>query len=368
MKNIFTVAAAAVAAVTLTAGTAWAGTINQGDRVRNQDWMTCTVGYVQPGSAYTAGHCGKTGDTMYNYNTDEQLGTLNTHYTHAGGEDWAEIQLNDTTTAGENIYSGNQIVSPENVEVGDTIHSYGGKTGKQYTGTVTDTDGEQILATGEAGGLPGDSGGPFWIDGKGLVGVYTSYYTDGTPEDKYAVGFHPISPEGAPQYNPNSEGTSESVPDTNIPEPKPETDKPETDKPETDKPETDKPENDVHYEEAPLGSTDAYIEVDDFDDTTFHGARGEVNTNDSESISDTSSDNSADTTVDTEQEDATDTSLETGEDTTVENTAPEGNQNANSQSRTLASTGVGSWVVPVTILAVVLLIAGGVVIFRNNKK
>ena len=501
MKNFLTAAAAAAAAVTLTAASAWAGTINQGDRVRNQEWDTCTVGYVQTGSAYTAGHCGKTGDTMFNFQTNEQIGTLNSHYSYPGGEDWAEITLNDTTTAGENTYSGNQVVSPEDIEVGDTIHSYGGKTGQQYTGTVTRTDGHQVLATGEAGGLPGDSGGPAWIDGKGLVGVYSSYYTDGAPEDKYAVGFHSVAPEGAPRY----EAAPEEVPEENpvpapdvdhgdaeaesgdtapAPEESPDTDKPETDKPETespvvdqpetdkpetespvvdqpetdkpetespvvdqpetDKPETDKPETDkvepkpetekietdkteteslvvdqpetekpetekaepkpetekpetespvvdqpetdksetekeeaedsaedgVHYEEAPLGSEDAYIEVKDFDDTTLHGARGEVETTESGATSETTLDNEAETSIDNSAENTPNNTTDTVPEDTVEDTqgTTAAGQDKGSESRTLANTGVGSWVVPVSILAVVLIIAGGVVAFRNRKK
>ena len=478
MKNFLTAAAAAAAAVTLTAASAWAGTINQGDRVRNQEWDTCTVGYVQTGSAYTAGHCGKTGDTMFNFQTNEQIGTLNSHYSYPGGEDWAEITLNDTTTAGENTYSGNQVVSPEDIEVGDTIHSYGGKTGQQYTGTVTRTDGHQVLATGEAGGLPGDSGGPAWIDGKGLVGVYSSYYTDGAPEDKYAVGFHPVVPEGAPRY----EAAPEEVPEENpvpapdvdhgdaeaesgdtapAPEESPDTDKPETDKPETEKPETEKPETEspvvdqpetdkpetespvvdqpetekpetdkpetespvvdqpetekpetespvvdqpetekpetespvvdqpetdksetekeeaedsvedgVHYEEAPLGSEDAYIEVKDFDDTALHGARGEVETTESGAASETTLDNEAETSIDNSAENTSDNTVDTmPEDTAkdTQDTAAAG-QDKGSESRTLANTGVGSWVVPVSILAVVLIIAGGVVAFRNRNK
>ena len=457
MKNILTAAAAAAAAVTLTATSAWAGTINQGDRVRNQEWMTCTVGYVQDGSAYTAGHCGKTGDTMFNFQTNEQIGTLNSHFSYAGGEDWAEITLNDTTDAGENIYSGNQVVSPEDIEVGDTIHSYGGKTGQQYTGTVTRTDGHQVLATGEAGGLPGDSGGPAWIDGKGLVGVYSSYYTDGAPEDKYAVGFHPVAPEGAPRYeaapedvpeenpapapdadqgdaeaesgdiNPAPEEAPETdkpetnkpetekvepkpesdKPETDKPEPKPESDKPETekvepkpesDKPETDKPETDKPEtekvepkpetdkpesdkpetdkpeaegdtkDDVHYEEAPLGSEDAYIEVNDFNDTAFHGARGEVETTESDATSENTSDNEAENLVDNSAENTSENAADTVPEDAANDTRDTAASDQDNESRTLASTGVGNWVVPVSILAVVLIIAGGVAVFRSRKK
>ena len=516
MKNFLTAAAAAAAAVTLTAASAWAGTINQGDRVRNQEWDTCTVGYVQTGSAYTAGHCGKTGDTMFNFQTNEQIGTLNSHYSYPGGEDWAEITLNDTTTAGENTYSGNQVVSPEDIEVGDTIHSYGGKTGQQYTGTVTRTDGHQVLATGEAGGLPGDSGGPAWIDGKGLVGVYSSYYTDGAPEDKYAVGFHSVAPEGAPRYeaapeevpeeNPvpapdvdhgDAEAESgdtapapEESPDTDKPEtespvvdqpetdkpetespvvdqpetdkpetespvvdqpetdkpetespvvdqpetdkpeaespvvdqpetdkpetdkdePKPETDKPETESPVVDQPETDKPETEkaepkpetekpetespvvdqpetdksetekeeaedsaedgVHYEEAPLGSEDAYIEVKDFDDTTLHGAHGEVETTESGATSETTLDNEAETSIDNSAENTPNNTTDTVPEDTVEDTqdTTAAGQNEGNESRTLASTGVGNWVVPVSILAIILIIAGGVVVFRNRKK
>ena len=419
MKNILTAAAAAAAAVTLTATSAWAGTINQGDRVRNQEWMTCTVGYVQDGSAYTAGHCGKTGDTMFNFQTNEQIGTLNSHFSYAGGEDWAEITLNDTTDAGENIYSGNQVVSPEDIEVGDTIHSYGGKTGQQYTGTVTRTDGHQVLATGEAGGLPGDSGGPAWIDGKGLVGVYSSYYTDGAPEDKYAVGFHPVAPEGAPRYeaapedvpeenpapapdadqgdaeaesgdiNPAPEESPETdkpetnkpetekvepKPESDKPEPKPESDKPETDKPESDKPETDKPEaegntkDDVHYEEAPLGSEDAYIEVNDFNNTALHDARGEVETTESDATSETTSDNEAENFIDSSAENTADNTMDTVPEDAANDARDTAASDQDNESRTLASTGVGNWVVPVSILAVVLIIAGGVAVFRSRKK
>ena len=364
-----------------------------------------------------------------------------------------------TTDAGENIYSGNQVVSPEDIEVGDTIHSYGGKTGQQYTGTVTRTDGHQVLATGEAGGLPGDSGGPAWIDGKGLVGVYSSYYTDGAPEDKYAVGFHPVAPEGAPRYeaapedvpeenpapapdadqgdaeaesgdiNPAPEESPETdKPETNKPEtekvePKPESDKPETDKPESDKPETDKPESDkpetdkpetdkpesdkpetdkpetekvepkpesdkpesdkpetdkpeaegdtkddVHYEEAPLGSEDAYIEVNDFNDTAFHGARGEVETTESDATSENTSDNEAENLVDNSAENTSENAADTVPEDAANDTRDTAASDQDNESRTLASTGVGNWVVPVSILAVVLIIAGGVAVFRSRKK
>ena len=82
------------------------------------------------------------------------------------------------------------------------------------------------------------------------------------------------------------------------------------------------------------------------------------------------SDNEAETTVDNSAENTLNNTKDTAPEDAVEDTQDTSavGQNEGNDSRTLASTGVGSWVVPVSILAVILIIAGGVAVFRNRNK
>ena len=81
-------------------------------------------------------------------------------------------------------------------------------------------------------------------------------------------------------------------------------------------------------------------------------------------------DNEAETSIDNSAENTPNNTTDTVPEDTVEDTqgTTAAGQDKGSESRTLASTGVGSWVVPVSILAIILIIAGGVVVFRNRKK
>ena len=149
--------------------------------------MACTIGYVDKARhrAFYAGHCsqGLPGTTVYNA-AGNVIGTVGynpypDHGAYIPGpallpgipNDWAVINLAPGVVAGGNNYSGDAIAP--GARTGDTICSYGARTRSVKCGKVMGTHGSVIVATPNAGGIPGDSGGPAWIPGKGFVGVYS---------------------------------------------------------------------------------------------------------------------------------------------------------------------------------------------------
>ena len=171
--------------------------VNQGDRVKasttGDDGVFCTVGYVDydAGTMITSGHCAQSLGTKFYTEDDEYIGeAVEIHQSEDSGaphwSDSAVIKLNDKFYPGKNHYSSDTWVEPSQVNVGDELCSYGSTTKKVRCGHVVRRDGNRIVGDRETMGRPGDSGGPTWIPGRGLVGIYNvrtpeetfSYYPD----------------------------------------------------------------------------------------------------------------------------------------------------------------------------------------------
>ena len=150
-------------------------TVSQGDRYYT-DKITCTISYVSDDYAFTAAHCVNVGESV----TDK----FGTHISHVGISDyrvwaeydWAVIELGEGISAGENKYSGDTVVSVNDVEIGDEICKYGAITKMINCGTVIRPEGNPyggaVLSTGNFT-QSGDSGGVAWITGKGYLGVHS---------------------------------------------------------------------------------------------------------------------------------------------------------------------------------------------------
>ena len=164
--------------------------VTQGDRVRvdkpgKSEGSYCTVGYVQPATAvaYTAGHCGDDGADVFNEQGDA-IGVFrhSPSYTgDVGGGDVGYILLGDGVEIGANHYSGDGIVT--GIAGSDQICVYGATSKKVICG-------ELIAHRNDAVGLihinvpvtGGDSGGPVWIPGRGVIGtIGFDYVNSHTP-------------------------------------------------------------------------------------------------------------------------------------------------------------------------------------------
>ncbi|MFP7664671.1 MAG: hypothetical protein ACHEUT_03865 [Corynebacterium pyruviciproducens] len=185
--------AAAVAAITVAgsatamASPASAGdvyTVSQGTRILvgapgHQPGEACTVGYNARSVSFTAAHCGNTGDYVYLDNAggaiSPPLGTLtrsrNSHVDTGGGaNDWAVITWNPSVQLGPNGYSGNTVLNPSALTPGAQVCMYGSSTRRANCGRFVGNVDLVSFAEGlEA--TRGDSGGPVWVEGTGLIGV-----------------------------------------------------------------------------------------------------------------------------------------------------------------------------------------------------
>jgi len=192
-------------------------TVNQGDSFHilkpegrdessHMDVFTvidCTIGYVDEKlhRAYTAGHCGETGFTAKN-DQGEEIGSFhkNPRYNpKTYRNDQAYIELNDNIIVGDNYFSGDNVVDVEDLSTGDTLCSYGAKSKKTHCGELRTVDEKNIVGDSNSGGIPGDSGGPSWVPGKGLVGLFSARYYHGDKDDNnkhyYACIFNSIHGE-----------------------------------------------------------------------------------------------------------------------------------------------------------------------------
>lgn len=163
--------------------------VNQGDRILIGNSTYCTAGYIdnEAGTLLTAAHCGSPGEKVYVKNSlgiYKNIGVMerNPNYsTNHYRNDFAYVKLNSGVT-GENIYSGDTKITPEDVEVGDRFCSIGASSPVLKCGVVRTVNDKILISNREGGGIKGDSGGPGWIPGKGFFGVYSFFFGG---ENKY---------------------------------------------------------------------------------------------------------------------------------------------------------------------------------------
>lgn len=155
--------------------------IQQGDVVLidigERGYPMCTIGYVdkQKRNFLFAGHCsaGKIGAKVFTEDM-KYIGTVVENY-HNGQAytDFAVVNI-EQGMIGDNVYSHDRWVAPRDVQIGDTICSYGGNSKNTHCGKVIDKEYPNvIIGSPESDGIGGDSGAPAWIPGKGFVGVFS---------------------------------------------------------------------------------------------------------------------------------------------------------------------------------------------------
>lgn len=143
----------------------------------------CTLGYVDVRNyvAFTARHCVENvGDRIYdskgNYIGDvaslygEKMRNITDFAINTKKLDTATIALHKNVDFGQ----GNALSGVDNyatdINKGDSICRYGAKSKTTVCGTIIKVTDGTVYATDKAV-LKGDSGGPAWIPGKGMVGV-----------------------------------------------------------------------------------------------------------------------------------------------------------------------------------------------------
>lgn len=177
-------------------------TVNQGDYI-DAGLTKCTVGYIDhtANRIYLAGHC--MSDNTYVARKDNiPLGRFVSPKrtdTLSKNVDVGYIEPHNHVTLGENIYSGDTVLTPDDVHVNDTLCSYGGRTREIICAPISNINSYAIYTKGTAEGgtadmQSGDSGGPAWIrneDGsvRGFVGINS--HTRGNPQtgESYKNGY-----------------------------------------------------------------------------------------------------------------------------------------------------------------------------------
>ncbi|GEM_PF-3272267 len=175
--------------------------IEQGAKIVNAtDPGRCTVGFINDGVVYTAGHCGNEGDEFWlsregKYDPElERIGTFHTKYEENESEpeetrsklrnDHGFITLESPwVQLGSNLWSGDAVVPYEEIRPGMRVCAYGQTTRERGArcGHVEGVDGAEIVMSSGVDGEKGDSGGPVWAeDGSGFVGIYSGGPADGS--------------------------------------------------------------------------------------------------------------------------------------------------------------------------------------------
>ena len=151
----------------------------------------CTIGYndAENRRSFTAAHCGADGarvrlvDPADFTRRSGYVGTLRLSSEYVGmrgPNDWAVIEWDEGITIAPNNYSGDTLIHPDEIRPGDQICYHGSTTHKgnreSNCGEAVITFGHEAYAIGVSG-QPGDSGGPVFIPGRGLVGVVSGHVT-----------------------------------------------------------------------------------------------------------------------------------------------------------------------------------------------
>lgn len=179
----------AAATITPTAAAAAAPTVPvQGMPINIGMTGSCTLGFNdhEKGVSYTAAHCAAHAGQRVSLvdprtgRTSRPLGTITPSSKYQSSKidnDWAVITWDKDVKLGGNPYSGDRLLSLDQVKEGDKVCFHGETT---HSGTGNISCGEYFGSVGQSfvtsirAGHPGDSGGPMWIDGGGFVGVVTA--------------------------------------------------------------------------------------------------------------------------------------------------------------------------------------------------
>lgn len=163
-------------------------TINQGDQITSDQTILngaiyignpCTIGYVEPGKAWTAAHCANNGNPVRN-SRGRVIGTIvhtnpNDSTSYSVYHDTAYIALNSNVRAGQNSHESQ--VSEVVPSAGDRVCLYSRTSDSTRCGTVdqvSPTAKKEYVSISGADANQGDSGGPAWVPGQGFIGVISS--------------------------------------------------------------------------------------------------------------------------------------------------------------------------------------------------
>lgn len=148
---------------------------------KEYSFSTCTLGYIDTKNriAYTAKHCGKHGQSVYKSASNNRfikIGIFDKNIDNIA-DDSAIIRIRDDIKFDPykeyNYYSKTQYTRIDDIEKGDEICRYGARTQEVMCGEIIDINKSNLVFVGDSKlfSLRGDSGGPFWIPGKGYIGI-----------------------------------------------------------------------------------------------------------------------------------------------------------------------------------------------------
>lgn len=183
------------------------------DNQHNDALTACTIGYNDPEQrrSYTAGHCADNGDYGWQtgslvYLADSKGREMSTpagmiypaaaYYGASNANDWAVIYWFNGVEVGVNPYGG-EYVPIQDLEPGETLcyHGYAshGGTTEASCGPFVGMIEKTIYF--DAPGMPdyGDSGGPVYAPGRGLVGVMSGANALVDESGEEVVGFERAS-------------------------------------------------------------------------------------------------------------------------------------------------------------------------------
>lgn len=178
-----TIASLAIAggAIMTTPAHAQGLSITQGDRfitdLHEGEQVGCTTGYLDKNhrTLRVTGHCshGQIGNIVRDKYGRSIGRVIHNEYRGNPKSDISVISINPGVQIGGNIHSGDRWAPPREVLPGDRLCSRSSKKNATLCGNVLYVDGNVIVGTRNAGGIPGDSGGPAWVPGKGFVGTFS---------------------------------------------------------------------------------------------------------------------------------------------------------------------------------------------------
>lgn len=183
------------------------------DNLGNDNLTACTIGYNDPEQrrSYTAGHCADRADKAWQtgslvYLADSKGREMSTpagmiypaaaYYGASNANDWAVIYWFNGVEVGANPYGG-EYVPIQDLEPGETLcyHGYAshGGTTEAACGPFVGMIEKTIYF--DAPGMPdyGDSGGPVYAPGRGLVGVMSGANALVDESGEEVVGFERAS-------------------------------------------------------------------------------------------------------------------------------------------------------------------------------
>lgn len=159
----------------------------------NQGWAfftvqgTCTIGFNDPVNrvSYTAAHCAdierrvflatRSGIFPQSVIPAGRIKPAPSYDRKTHSNDWAVIEWEDGVQINENTFGGPRLMPVSELKRGQEICFHGfsaHKASNEWScGSVLGTAGEVIMMESPGNAGPGDSGGPVFVPGRGVVGL-----------------------------------------------------------------------------------------------------------------------------------------------------------------------------------------------------